>query len=107
MVGRRWDAGYYAKAEGRFQTRNPGPFTGFDPQAVAPLPSYARPDPGIPFFSLQAGRGWGPWELRFVIENLTDRQPQVQPNIDYLGSPLVYASSYAPRSYHLRLAYQR
>ncbi len=103
----RTDDGYYAKAEGRFQTRNPGPFTGMDPRAAEPLPAYASPDPGIAFFGLQLGRAWGPWELRVVVENLTDRQPQVQPNIDYPGSPLVYASSYAPRSYHLRLGYQR
>jgi hypothetical protein len=107
MLSRRWDAGFYAKAEGRFQTRNPGPFTGFDPQAAQPLPAGARADPGVPFFSLQLGRGWGPWDLRFVVENLSDRQPRMQTNLDYAGSPLVYASSYAPRSYHLRLGYQR
>jgi hypothetical protein len=107
MLSRRWDAGFYAKAEGRFQTRNPGPFTGFDPQAALPLPAGARADPGVPFFSLQLGRGWGPWDLRFVAENLSDRQPRMQTNLDYAGSPLVYASSYAPRSYHLRLGYQR
>lgn len=103
---RRLSAGFYARAEGRVQTRNFGPFTGFVPGAAEPLPPDARPDPGLPRFSLLAGRGWGPWDAKLVLENLTDRRPQNEENLDAPGSTLAYAATWPPRTLYLKLGYR-
>jgi iron complex outermembrane recepter protein len=85
------------RAQDVFHSRNPGPFTTDNPNAVAYAPE-RRPDPSTNQLNLAASAGWPHLDVSLFVNNALDSQPVLQRRNRIPGDTLFYATTFRPRT---------
>ena len=85
------------RAQDAFHSRNPGPFTTDNPNAVVYAPE-RRPDPSTNQLNLTAGVSWSPLDLSLFVNNALDSRPVLQRRNRIPGDTLFYATTFRPRT---------
>jgi iron complex outermembrane receptor protein len=85
------------RAQDVFHSRNPGPFTTDNPNAVVYAPE-RRPDPSTNQLNLAASAGWPHLDVSLFVNNALDSQPVLQRRNRIPGDTLFYATTFRPRT---------
>jgi len=80
-----------------FHSRNPGPFTSHNPDAVIYIPTRTA-DPATNELNLNASVAWAHLELSLLIGNVFNSQPTLQRRNHGGSNTLFYATTFRPRS---------
>jgi iron complex outermembrane receptor protein len=84
-----------------FHSRNPGPFTTDNPNAVVYAPE-RRADPSTSVLNLAAALNWSRLELALFVDNALSSQPVLQYRNRIPTDTLFYATTFRPRTVGLR-----
>ncbi len=88
-----------------FRSRNPGPFTTDNPNAVVYAPE-RRPDPSTNQLSLSAAASWRQLDVSLFVNNALDSRPVLQRRNRIPGDTLFYATTFRPRTLGLAAAWR-
>jgi outer membrane receptor protein involved in Fe transport len=99
------DMSAYATANDLFASRNPGPFTESDPNAVAYAP-VIHADPATNRVNLRLGVQRGALDIRLSLDNALNSTPVLHLDSDVNGSSLLYAYTFRPRTIGLVMSWK-
>jgi iron complex outermembrane recepter protein len=89
--------GGYFDADDSFTTRNAGPFTENDPNALSYSPGF-RSDPSTNRLNIHLGVTRSRVDVGLLLENALNSLPTLRANSDNTGSSLYYAYTFRPRT---------
>jgi iron complex outermembrane receptor protein len=85
------------RAQDVFHSRNPGPFTTDNPNAVVYAPE-RRPNPSTNQLNLAASAVWPHLDVSLFVNNVLDSQPVLMRRNRIPGDTLFYATTFRPRT---------
>jgi outer membrane receptor protein involved in Fe transport len=88
-----------------YRSRNHGPFTAYDPNAVIYAPE-RTPDPTTNRVDLSVGAQWRRLELSAFLNNAFNAQPTLQRRNRSPGDTLFYATTFRPRTVGLAVTWR-
>jgi iron complex outermembrane recepter protein len=100
------DLNAYIALNDLFASHNPGPFTESDPNAVSYAPAI-RADPATNRLNLRFGILRGGLDFRLSLENALNSTPALHLDSDVVGSSLLYAYTFRPRTIGLVVSWKQ
>jgi outer membrane receptor protein involved in Fe transport len=87
----------YVRIENTVHSHNPGPFSEWDPRNINYAPQL-RADPATDMLNLNIGLHRSCADLKFFVTNALNRLPLLQASVDAVGSSLIHAYTFRPRT---------